>query len=381
MSTIEIEPRIVFRTVIVALVAIAIGSVLVGAIEDVQQTIRWLAAAIFLALALAPAVALVERIAVRGHTPPRWMSIVAVFIAGFLLLAFLTLEVIPPLISEVEDLGTEAPAYVKDFEAWASDSAAFRELNQDFDLTKTLNEQASALPSKLGDAANELESISVGLLRNLVGVVTVLVLAFFLLLEGRELLSRMLGSLRSDHAERGQRLATRIFDIVRGYVSVNLLLALAAGLFTFAVLSLLGIKVAVPLAILVAFFDLVPLIGLSIGGLLVAIVIAFDDFPRDIIVWAVAFIVYQQIQDRVIQPMMYGRAVQISPLIAILALLAGAQILGILGALIAIPVAASIGAAWSELRGAFPGAADQPADGGSEPPRAGPAGNSEPASS
>lgn len=273
---------------------------------------------------LAPAVSLFERISLRGHHPPRWLAILSVYVGGLVLLGVLVLEVIPPLISEVEELGTDAPAYVRDFEHWASDSSAFRDLNQQFDLTRTLNEQAASLPSRLGDAANELETISVGVLKNLVGLITIVVLAFFLLLEGRPLLDRMLGSLRPDHSERGERIATRIYAVVKGYITVNLLLALAAGLFTFAVLTLLGIAVAVPLAILVALFDLVPLIGLSIGGLLVAVVIAFDDFPRDIVVWTIAFIVYQQVQDRVIQPMLYGRSVQISPLIAILALLAGA---------------------------------------------------------
>ena len=117
-------------------------------------------------------------------------------------------------------------------------------------------------------------------------------------------------------------------------------------------LSLLGVDIAVPLAILVALFDLVPLIGLTIGGLFVALVVSFHSFPTALIVWTVAFLIFQQVQDRVVQPMLYGRAVQISPLVAIVALLAGAQILGILGALIAIPVAASIGVVVGELRSA-----------------------------
>ncbi len=99
---------------------------------------------------------------------------------------------------------------------------------------------------------------------------------------------------------------------------------------------------AVPLAILMALFDLVPLIGLTIGGLIVAVAAALHSFPDALIIWLVAFLAYQQLQDRVVQPMLYGRAVQVNPLVAILVLLMGAQILGILGALLAIPVAASI---------------------------------------
>ena len=98
-----------------------------------------------------------------------------------------------------------------------------------------------------------------------------------------------------------------------------------------------------PLAVLVAFLDLIPLIGLTLGGLLVAIVAIFHDFPLALIVWGVFFLIYQQLQDRVIQPLLYKNAVQIHPVIAIIAILVGAQLLGILGALLAIPIAASLG--------------------------------------
>lgn len=350
MQTIDIPARTIFKAVVIVLLALALASVLAAAVYDVRQTLRWLAAAIFLALALAPAVGIVQRISIRGHHPPRWLAAAAVFVAGFLTLVLLVLEVIPPLVSEVEQVGSTAPGYVHDFERWAEDSDAFRELNEKYDLTKTLNEQTSQLPARLGDAANELKVVTVGLLRNAIGGVTVLVLAFFLLLEGRTLLDRGLRALAPRHAETGERIAARIYAIVRGYVTINLLLATIAGAFTWIVLTLLGVEVAVPLAILVALFDLVPLIGLTIGGLLAAIVVGIDGGVTGLVIWLVAFIAFQQVQDRAVQPMLYGRAVQINPLIAILALLAGAQILGILGALIAIPVAASIGAVVGELR-------------------------------
>ena len=116
-------------------------------------------------------------------------------------------------------------------------------------------------------------------------------------------------------------------------------------------LEILGVELAVPMAILMAVFDLIPLIGLTIGGLVVAVVAALHSFPDAFAIWLVAFILYQQLQDRVVQPMLYGRAVKVNPLVAVLVLLAGAQILGILGALLAIPVAASIAVVFETLRG------------------------------
>jgi predicted PurR-regulated permease PerM len=158
--------------------------------------------------------------------------------------------------------------------------------------------------------------------------------------------------------------------VVKGYVTVNVTLAVAAGVVTWLVLELLGVDLAVPLGVTVAFLDLIPLIGLTMGGLLVAIVAAFHDFPVALIVWAVFFLIYQQLQDRVIQPLMYKNAVQIHPVIAIIAILIGAQLLGILGALLAIPIAATIGVLIDEAT-SYQREHAAPAEGQPEPEPAG----------
>ena len=128
-----------------------------------------------------------------------------------------------------------------------------------------------------------------------------------------------------------------------------MLLAALAGVFTWLALELLGVELAVPLAVLVAFLDLVPLIGFTVGGLLVAIVAGLHGFPATLLIWLGLFVVYQQVQDRVIQPIFYKNAVQIHPAVAVIAVLAGAQLAGILGALLAIPVAASLGVIFDEI--------------------------------
>jgi predicted PurR-regulated permease PerM len=99
---------------------------------------------------------------------------------------------------------------------------------------------------------------------------------------------------------------------------------------------------ATPLAILFGFFDLIPLVGATLGGILVGIVVAFVNFPVGLIVWVAVLILYQQVENNLIQPVVYGRAVQLHPLIVIIAILIGAALLGVLGALLAIPVAASV---------------------------------------
>jgi predicted PurR-regulated permease PerM len=345
----RIEARAVFKVMAIVVVAVAVAVLLNHVVVEVKTTIRWVCAAIFLALALSPLVDLVQRAHVRGHHPPRWLAILIsylLFLAGFVLLV---LTVIPPIVREVEQLATQLPTYVKDFETWANNNGDFSALNEKYNITQLLSNEASQLPSKLGDAAGAAKEVTVGILNNIVEAVVVLTLTFFLLVDGGQQFFKLTGRLHEPHRERFRRIGVRIAGIVRSYVSVNVLLAALAGVFTWLALELLGVELAVPLAVLVAFFDLVPLIGFTVGGALVAIVAAIHGFPETLLIWIGLFLVYQQVQDRVIQPIFYKNAVKIHPAVAVIAVLAGAQLAGILGALLAIPVAASLGVIFDEV--------------------------------
>lgn len=367
MST-PIDSRTVFRVVGVAILAVACAALLGLVVMETRTTIRWAATAIFLALALAPAVSLLQRVSLGGRPMPRWLAIALSFVGAFVVLVVLILHVIPPMVDEVEQVGSLGPQYIEDAQRWMHQSDQFRSLDQEVHLTATLHEQAEALPGKLSGAAGELESFTVGLLKHVVSAATVIVLAFFMLLEGPKLLNNGLRWLGGERERRGREMAAGIYRVVKAYVTVNLSLAAAAGLFTWIMLTILGVDLAVPLAILVALMNLVPLVGLTIGGVLVALVAALHSFPIALIIWVVAFLIYQQVQDRVVQPVLYGKTVQINPLIAILALFAGAQILGILGALLAIPVAASIGVVVNVLRSEWdPSAAEGSHSGRAQP--------------
>ncbi len=356
----RIETRAVIKVAAIILAAIGVALLLNHVVVEIKTTIRWLCAAIFLALALSPLVDLIERTGVRGRTLPRWLAILVAYVLFLVGFTFLILEVIPPIVREIEQLGSQLPTYVKDFESWANNNAQFRELNDKYDITALLSQEASQLPAKLGDAAGAAKAITVGILNNIVEAVVVLTIAYFLLLDGAAQFRRATTRLQAPTRERVRRLGARIAGIVRSYVSVNLLLAVLAGVFTWLSLELLGVELAVPLAVLVALLDLVPLIGFTVGGLLVAIVAALHDFPTALLLWLVLFVVYQQLQDRVVQPLFYKNAVRIHPAAAVVVVLAGAQLAGILGALLAIPVAASLAAIFDEIWP--PPASDQTAD-------------------
>jgi predicted PurR-regulated permease PerM len=345
----RIEARAVFKVMAIVVVAVGIAVLLNHVIVEVKTTIRWICAAVFIALALSPLVDLIERGRLRGRSLPRWLAILFAYVLFLIAFIFLVLAVIPPIVREVEQLGSQLPTYVKDFEVWANNNEQFRELNDKYDITALLSSEASQLPAKLGDAAGAAKEVTVGILNNVVEAVVVLTLAFFLLLDGGRQFTGLTARIRAPERERVRRVGIRIAGIVRSYVSVNLLLAASAGVFTWLSLELLGVELAVPLAVLVGLLDLVPLIGFTIGGVLVMIAAAFHDFPATLLIWIALFLIYQQVQDRVVQPIFYKNAVQIPPAVAVVAVLAGAQLAGILGALLAIPVAASLGVIFDEI--------------------------------
>jgi len=192
MNRDKTDSRTVFRIVAVAIATAAAAALLALVVIKIDTTIRWFVTAVFLALVLAPAVELIQRIRIRGRKPPRWAAISVTFVAAFVALGFLVLNVIPPMVDEVEQVGSLGPQYVHDAQQWANDSEEFRGLNQQYHLTDTLKSQAAELPSHFSSAAGELESFTVSLLKHLVSAITVLVLAFFLLLEGPGLLNRLL---------------------------------------------------------------------------------------------------------------------------------------------------------------------------------------------
>src|SRR5215210_2897446 len=247
------------------------------------------------------------------------------------------LLVVPPLVDGVNELSENLGGYLDDLR----ENETFAEYDDKYDITENLQEQANNLPSRLGDAAGTLRDVTVGVFARFVQLFSILVITFFLLMDGHRILDfgyRQMSPLREG---RLRALASDISDAISGYVFGNFVISILAGIVTFVTLTILDIPFAVPLAVLFAFFDLIPLIGATLGGILVGIVVAFVSFPVGLLIWVGVLIVYQQIENNMIQPYVYGRTVQIHPLVVIVAVLIGSALLGILGALIAIPAAAA----------------------------------------
>jgi len=290
--------------------------------------------AAFFAVAIAPAVNYLDR-----RKVPRWLAILLVYLSIAAAIFGIGLVIIPPLVTGVESLSSDLPGYVDDLRH----NETFRDYDNRYHITEKLKEQADQLPSKLGDAAGTLRDVTVGVFSRFVQLFSILVITFFLVKDGRRLLEFFYKQLPDVREQRFRKIASDVSDAISGYVFGNFVISVLAGLVTYVTLRILGVPFALPLAILFGFFDLIPLVGATLGGILVGIVVAFAaDFPIGLIVWAAVLIVYQQIENNMIQPVVYGKAVQLHPLIVIIAILIGAALLGVLGALMAIPTAAAI---------------------------------------
>jgi predicted PurR-regulated permease PerM len=286
----------------------------------------------FLALALGPAVDFFQR---RGM--PRSLAILSTYLSIFTAIVGVGLLIVPPVVNGVNNLSRDIPGYVQDLRK----SKTFRKYDSRYHISTKLNEQAKKLPSKLGDAAGALQSVTVGVFSALVQLVTVLTMTFFFLKDGERIVGFGLQAL-GRREPRFRAVSGDIYRSVSGYVAGNLIISIIAGSVAFVTLTLLGVPFAVPLAVLVAFLDLIPLVGATIGAVVVGIVTAFTDFPTATIIWAVVALAYQQVENNVLQPVVYRRTVDVPPLAVIVAILIGSSLLGVLGALVAIPVAATV---------------------------------------
>jgi predicted PurR-regulated permease PerM len=171
--------------------------------------------------------------------------------------------------------------------------------------------------------------------------VTIVFLTFFMLLEGRMWVERVYSLFPERSQARWRKVGDDIYKTVGGYVTGNILISLIAGASVTIVLLIMGVPYAVALGLLVAVLDLIPLAGATVAGIIVVLVAFLHSVPAGIVL-AIFVIVYQQLENHFLQPVIYGRTVQLSPLAVLISVLVGAELAGILGALAAIPVAGSI---------------------------------------
>ena len=328
------------RTIVrVILTAVAIFAALYF-IYLIRSVLGMLFIAVFLAVALAPIVEVLVRLKIK-----RGFAILLTYLMLLAVVFGLGLLVVPPIVSGVNDFTNNVPGYVQDLR----NSKTFAKYDDKYGITPKLEEQAKKLPSHISDAVSGLRTVTVGIFGTIVQLVTILVMTFFMLLDGGRWLRMLFRELGPQRGEQFQRISEDVYRAVGGYVAGNVLISVIAGILSYIYMRILGIPFAAPLAVLVGLFDLIPLVGSTIAGAVIGIVAAVVGFPGKLIAWVIFLVVYQQFENNVLQPVVYKRTVSIHPLIVIVAVLIGGSLLGILGALLAIPIAATVQIVVKEL--------------------------------
>lgn len=336
--------------IVIALVlATVVGLALVW---ETRRVLIWVVLAAFFAVALNPLVDRVQRRLIRR----RAAATLVVFLASFVALAALGVLIVVPLLDELARFADRAPDLVREARAGRGPVG---ELLERFHLRQHAD-QFQRFGGQLGQS-------TVGLVRGTVqgvaGVLTVVVLAYLMVVQAPRITAGTLALAGGAREERLRRIGRESARTITGYLSGNLVISLICGLLTFVVLALTGVPFAAVIALLVAIADLIPLVGATLGAI-VAGGAGFLHSPTAGVVVLVFFVVYQQVENHLLQPVIMSHAVRLNPLTVLVSVLIAAELGGLVGALLAIPAAGIAQILLREFVPAGRQAASVPADSG-----------------
>ena len=339
----------VVRTVAIALLTTAVGLGGLFLLWQVRTFVGWFVIALFLAAVLDPAVNWLQR---RHHLIKRPLAIGLTYLGVVVALLFVVGIFLPLLVDQINGLIKFVTAAAQAPEGPTEYIRGIAKQNGLGGVFERFSDQLADLRDELGELLRNLFSstgaIAVGVAGFIAALATVLTLTFFLLLGSERYVNAGVGLFPEAHQPLVRRLLEQSAGAISGYITGNLAISVICGVITFVVLVILGMPYAAPLALLVAVLDLIPLVGATLGGALLVVVGLFVE-PWKAVVLLVFVLVYQQVESNFLQPIVYSKAVQLNGLVILIALLVGGQLLGIPGALLAIPVAEIIRIVVTEL--------------------------------
>lgn len=287
--------------------------------------------AAFLAIGLEPAVSWLVR-----HRIPRWAAVTLVFLVAFGMLAGFLAAAIPPMVAQGSALVHNAPDYLHHLQ---QRYPAIDQLNSRFHLQDKLQEALGGgnVPNVVGGIVGAGEFV----FSAVSGAMIVLVLTAYFLANFARIRASLYRLAPNSRRPRTILIGDEILAKVGGYVLGNILISVITAVLTFIWLIAFGVPYPLLLAVLVAVLDLIPIVGSTIAGIVVALVALTVSVPVSLAT-VVFFVALRLVEDYLLVPRIIGRTVQVPPLVTVVAVLLGAALLGIVGALLAIPIAAAI---------------------------------------
>jgi len=291
--------------------------------------------AFFLSIALNAPVHWLSRKLPGKRKGNRALATTLSFLIVILLLGGFIAIIVPPLIHQTDRLVNAAPHEVKNLRS--QDSAVGKFIRQ-HNLEKQVNTISTQLSDRLKNIGGTAFSTAKHVGESIFSVLTILVLTFMMLVEGPRWIGFFKEILPDKHHKVAERLGRDMYKVVRGYVNGQVILAAIASVAIMPAVLLLHISFAAGLMVVIFVCGLIPLVGHSIGAAIVSTVALFHS-PEAAIIILLYYILYIQIENYLIQPKLMANTTNMSPLLVFMAVIIGLNFGGILGGLVAIPVA------------------------------------------
>jgi predicted PurR-regulated permease PerM len=329
-----------FRIAFVATMGVAVAALIVDSVIIARQVLILILVAAFLAVGLDPAVRWLV-----AHGLRRALAVLVIVVAALGFFGGFVAAVAPPIATQSTALVKKAPDYAERL----TKNKTIDKLNKHYHFVQKLKDKANNGISV--NAFGGVLGVGKAILGFAVSTLTVIILMIYFLANMPGIKRTLYRVVPRTRRARVGLLTDEILNRVGGYVLGNLFTSLVAGLATLIWLEAFGVPYAVALSMFVAITDLIPLIGATIGAIGVTAVALFQGIPTGIATFAY-YMGYQQFENYVLQPRVMKRTVDVAPVVTIVAALLGAALLGVLGALIAVPIAAGIQLLLTEV--AFP---------------------------
>ena len=333
----RVPPGLVFRWAVAGTAGMLLVLLVAYGAFVVRGILVLVLVGLFVAVSLEPVVRWLVALGLR-----RSWAVTVVVLVLILLFALFVWSIVPPVVDQGGKLFADLPG---NLQRLSERSRAVREITDRYHLTERLTALATELPARLAGGV-------LGFLQKFFGILasslTVLVLAIYFMADLPRLQRGVVGMFPPERRTRAAEIVDVVVDKVGGYMIGNIIISLFAGVSTFICLQLVGVPFALPLAVTVAIADLIPMIGATLGAVICVGVslLTVGLWPRSIIVLAF-FIGYQQLENYLIAPRVMRNTVDMSAVAVLLAALIGGAVLGLVGAIMAIPVAATVKVAMS----------------------------------
>jgi predicted PurR-regulated permease PerM len=333
LPALEAETHVPVRTIL-ATIGIVLATVAgLELLLALHRVILLLVISGFLAVVLSPAVSGLVRLGIR-----RGLATGIVFLVGLAAFGAIGYLFLHPLYTQAVKLSNNLPDVLAKTQAG---KGSLGRLVARYHLQKTAAQQIPKIRQSIGHLGGPAMTVARQVVAGLGGLVATMVLTFLLLLDGPDLVRTVVSSLPPAHGQRVRRILRDVAKSVTGYVVGNAATSAIAGVVCAVALLILGVPFAMVFGVWVALVDLLPLVGGLLAGV-PTVAFAFLHSPTAGVITLIVFLVYQQVENHVLNPMIMSRTVRLNPLWVILSVLAGAEMAGILGALLAIPAAGAV---------------------------------------